>query len=447
MAEVNIGTLAAPKYVLKNGIPFDQIVCVSKTYTSADSNIEGVEKGDFVAEGWGSTSHDDMQNSRIESTAHAKAAEGLMLYSTVLFNHNDSEPIGHVVSAEAGVHEDGTPGLWVTMVISQTERNIIEKIKDKTISKFSIRGPIVSAHFEYRATGEEVPDEDVTFEMWYGMDADVILVITSYNIVEVSVVSIPANAKAEILNYYIAKSLKTAEGVIMPEKTDTLAGETVEKSTSAMDELSSLVGGIEDEELKSRLTEAMEAIEAENAEEEEEDEEEIEVEEEAETEEDSEEEVETEEVKTEVEEENEVEEEEDEAIKEDPKAETSFTRDNDILVKAMVDDMRAVIKTVNGLVEIVKNSQLETLSAEVKELSLNLKDLDEVVKHKIPIRKTITEKRGEIEPPAKRKEAQVQENVLEKSEAYTNATPALRLHSKLDAMFKKFGEGQLSPTA
>lgn len=155
--------------------------------------------GKWIVEGYASTSDLDAQDHIISEGAIAMGAEGLAKYRTVLYNHDANRPIGQIVLTEA---RQGR--LFVKVSISQAEPVIWEKIKDGTLSKFSIKGRIldaekriIDAESRKDATGE-TPDKN----------KKEILFIKGVELHEVSVVSVPANIAARSLAWYVEKALK-----------------------------------------------------------------------------------------------------------------------------------------------------------------------------------------------------------------------------------------------
>lgn len=142
-----------------------------------------IEKGAWVVEGYASTSDLDSQKHIVAPEALVQAAESLVKYNTLLFNHDMDRPIGRIIYAEA---QEGK--LFVRAIISKSEPQLWSKVKDGTLSKFSIFGEILDADtIEYN--GSEV------------------LLIKGLTLFETSLVSVPANAEAKTLTWYVSKAI------------------------------------------------------------------------------------------------------------------------------------------------------------------------------------------------------------------------------------------------
>lgn len=167
-------------------LEFDAEFKISKTYSNdlEKKSKKDEEEGSWILEGYASTGDLDTQNSIIKESAIISGAASLSKYKTLLFNHDMDRPIGKILLAEARSGK-----LFVKCSISKSEPEIWEKIKDGTLSKFSIKGFITDA------------DEE-------NINGDDILVIKDMFLVEASIVSIPANVEANVLNWYIEKAFK-----------------------------------------------------------------------------------------------------------------------------------------------------------------------------------------------------------------------------------------------
>jgi len=154
-----------------------------------NSTIEkhSAPSGNWIVEGYASTSDLDSQNHIVTKEAIKMGAESLKRYDTVLFNHDVDRPIGKVVSSEG---QDTK--LWVKVSISKTEPKLWEQIKEGTLSKFSIRGNITDS--EYYTDERSIVAKEI-------------LMIKGMELHEISIVSVPANPEAKSISYYIEKAL------------------------------------------------------------------------------------------------------------------------------------------------------------------------------------------------------------------------------------------------
>lgn len=128
----------------------------------------------------------DSQYEVITKEALDGASQDLLHYTTVLYNHDPDRPIGKVLEARP----EGN-GLFVKVQISGTENEIWDKICEGIISKFSFRGTVT----DYAERFEKSLDRYVT-------------VIKAFRIVEISLVSVPANPHAKTLHHYLSKALE-----------------------------------------------------------------------------------------------------------------------------------------------------------------------------------------------------------------------------------------------
>jgi HK97 family phage prohead protease len=175
--------------------PFEFVtdIHISKAYpATVAKQVEEGEKeksaGKWVVEGFASTTDLDSQDHTITKEAIEQGAQSLQQYTTLLFNHDPNRPIGLIEKAEA---QDGK--LFIKAVISPSEPHIWKKIQDGTLSKFSVFGKIIDAE-----EGE--------------LEAKSILVIKSMELYEVSVVSVPANAAAKAIAWYVEKAFMATKG-------------------------------------------------------------------------------------------------------------------------------------------------------------------------------------------------------------------------------------------
>lgn len=165
-------------------IPFEASLDILK----ADED----EKGQWILEGFASTTDRDLQNEVVTQEAINASASDLTSNSTVLLNHDQKIPIGRVLESEAR-----KGGLFIKVLISKTVPDVWTKIKEGVLNKFSIRGKVIDAVKEWNeALGKFVK------------------VIKKMFLVEVSLVSVPANPNAKAMRWYIEKafSLWESEG-------------------------------------------------------------------------------------------------------------------------------------------------------------------------------------------------------------------------------------------
>lgn len=152
------------------------------TYSNVDQS--------FFLEGFIATTHLDTTNDRITKEALEKGIDFLQKsgYFTVLFNHDLNRPIGKIVDLELKKIDEENYGIYAKVLISATETEIIQKVKEGILSKFSIG-----------AYGEVEYDEKSNCN-----------IIKDLYIFECSLVSVPANPNATMTNYFL-KSLTVEE--------------------------------------------------------------------------------------------------------------------------------------------------------------------------------------------------------------------------------------------
>jgi len=174
-----------PEILLKTSIPVDFIVDFVKSSQDASGN--------WYIEGFAATSDFDLQGDIITEAALQNSVNNLIENSTVLLNHDDAQPIGKTVETKV-VKDRAESGLWVKVLISKTVPKIWQQIREGVLNKFSIRGQIVVAGKEFVDSLKRTVN-----------------VIKELYLVEVSLVSVPANPKARAMNWYVAKALAEQE--------------------------------------------------------------------------------------------------------------------------------------------------------------------------------------------------------------------------------------------
>jgi Caudovirus prohead protease. len=157
-------------------IPWEGLASITKAYNDSE--------GQFFVEGYAATSDVDSDNEMITPEAMALAAQDLLKNSTVLENHDPGKRIGKVLSSVA---EGGK--LKVKVLISKTVPDTWKQIREGVLNKFSIRGDILEAK-----------------SMFFSELSRTIRVILKMSLIECSLVSLPANANASVLNAYVSKS-------------------------------------------------------------------------------------------------------------------------------------------------------------------------------------------------------------------------------------------------
>jgi HK97 family phage prohead protease len=147
------------------------------------------ESGDFHVVGYAATTDFDLQGDIITEEALKEASNDLLTNSTVLLNHDITHPIGKVTKVTLD-----KSGLLIDALISKSEPDIIQKIKEGVLNKFSIRGEVLEREKKFVQELDRVAN-----------------VIQRMTLLEVSVVSVPANPEARAIGWYVSKALKDAE--------------------------------------------------------------------------------------------------------------------------------------------------------------------------------------------------------------------------------------------
>lgn len=166
------------------------------------------ESGEFHIVGYAATTDFDLQGDVITEEALKNSSPDLLKNSTVLLNHDIEKSIGKVTKAEFDKN-----GLLIDVLISQTEPDIIQKIKEGILNKFSIRGQVLEREKKYMAEFDRVVN-----------------VIKKMVLVEVSLVSVPANPEARAIGWYVKKALDEIDSLIK-------GGDPMSKEETVIEEL------------------------------------------------------------------------------------------------------------------------------------------------------------------------------------------------------------------
>jgi HK97 family phage prohead protease len=151
--------------------------------------VKGKKKG-FYVRGYASTSDVDRQDEIVSREALQAAEEDLLRNRTVFFEHNYSQPIGKVVNARVD-----NKGLFIEAYISETLPKIRILIKEGILNRFSIGGRVLEAGTEFN----EALGKDIT-------------IIRRMELFEVSLVGVPANAEAKVIDYVLKSAVAKARG-------------------------------------------------------------------------------------------------------------------------------------------------------------------------------------------------------------------------------------------
>lgn len=135
------------------------------------------DTGDLFIEGFASTTHVDRTDEIVESSSFKRTLKDFLKNPILMLNHGMTEKgrvgVGKVVEAEI---REGK-GLWVKAFISKAEDELRIKIKEGIYKAFSFGFRILDSHID-KIAGKAIRK------------------ITNLELLEVSVVSIPANRRA-----------------------------------------------------------------------------------------------------------------------------------------------------------------------------------------------------------------------------------------------------------
>lgn len=158
--------------------------------------------GSVAIEGMASTDVVDRHGDVILPSAYEGTLETYMANPQILLSHDTDKPIGKCV--EAQIKENG---LWVRAEVTENIDDVIGKIERGVFGAFSVG--FFAKRYEYLYEGRVVFDQDglrpdATWEEFYAAD---LRRITEVDLVEISVVSVPANPAAL---FDVAKAVRKA---------------------------------------------------------------------------------------------------------------------------------------------------------------------------------------------------------------------------------------------
>jgi HK97 family phage prohead protease len=161
---------------------------------------QDVDSKDFFVEGWATSEAIDFEDDVFDQQAMAAMADGLLRSPTIFYNHDYNIPIGKTVEAEVRETGENGWGVWVKVFISdsaivpQTGQSIRQLISEGVLSGFSVGGRLIQTALEF---SEELGRK--------------IRRIIEFAIYEVSVVGIPCNRTARIMEWYVRSYRQIAE--------------------------------------------------------------------------------------------------------------------------------------------------------------------------------------------------------------------------------------------
>jgi HK97 family phage prohead protease len=146
-----------------------------------ETKADGSETVKIV--GWASTPHIDRHDDIVEPSAFASSLDTFMKNPRLLLRHWDDKNIGNVTMAKiVDEGSDDERGLWIEAEVLLNTDDCITLIKNKMLGTLSIGFRVKEV--EYRLLGDETgPTREIR-------------VITDLDLLEISVVDIPANPNA-----------------------------------------------------------------------------------------------------------------------------------------------------------------------------------------------------------------------------------------------------------
>jgi len=181
------------------------------------ANVPGEQpiKGDWlVAAAVSTTGPEPFTKDRISPEAIKQGVNQLLQMRTVLFNHDPMRTIGRILKAR-----DHNGRLETLIRISKTEPEIWEKITEGVLSKWSIRGKVQ----------EMEPDPSGTS----GSTGRPEGLIRSWLLKEASLVSVPAQPKAETAGWWVQKDWRDVMGKESNDVVKDTGQNTLEDSISS----------------------------------------------------------------------------------------------------------------------------------------------------------------------------------------------------------------------
>jgi HK97 family phage prohead protease len=182
--------------ILTREIPFCADVPIERAHVEAPpvktKECEGTDectcrKCKWVVEGYATLAGLDEHFKYVTPEALMRARDDLLSYTTLLFNHDRTRPIGRLADVQ---YRNEPKALWIKAHISKNRLDVWRDIQDGVLSKFSIKGNIIDP--------VRVWDRDLNREI---VRAD------KLKLYEVSIVSIPAQPEAKCLAWYIERAL------------------------------------------------------------------------------------------------------------------------------------------------------------------------------------------------------------------------------------------------
>jgi phage head maturation protease len=159
-------------------------------------------EGKWIIEGIATTADLDVDGLYISEEALMGAEGDLKKYTTLLYNHDRDKEIGKILEVK---YQPEQRALWIKALISKTVPDIWQKINEEVLNKFSVSGTAL----------------DFTEKFVKGLD-QAVKYVTQMKLFETSLVTVPADASARAMAYYVEKSMKTNKESKMASKKKTV---------------------------------------------------------------------------------------------------------------------------------------------------------------------------------------------------------------------------------
>jgi phage head maturation protease len=178
------------------------------------------DKSRWIIEGIATTADLDVDGLYISEEALVGAENDLKKYTTLLYNHDRDKEIGKILEVK---YQPEQRALWIKALISKTVPDIWQKINEEVLNKFSVSGTAL----------------DFKEKFVKGLD-QAVKYVTQMRLFETSLVTVPADASARALAYYVEKSMKTNKEskMAIKKKTDKIVkSQDAEKVEAKTDEV------------------------------------------------------------------------------------------------------------------------------------------------------------------------------------------------------------------
>jgi phage head maturation protease len=146
-------------------------------------------EGKWIIEGIATTADLDVDGLYISEEALIGAEGDLRKYTTLLYNHDRDKEIGKILEVK---YQPEQRALWIKALISKTVPDIWQKVNEEVLNKFSVSGTAL----------------EFTEKFVKGLD-QAVKYVTQMRLFETSLVTVPADASARTMAFYVEKSMKT----------------------------------------------------------------------------------------------------------------------------------------------------------------------------------------------------------------------------------------------